>query len=254
MTKAGDYWREQQKGWAIPEEIIAQAPESPWIHPAVVFQIPDVIAPSPSHDCANEVNPQSLLDIGCGGGVAAYGSSAPHVIGLDHQQEMLDMFKVNADKYQKTYETILGNWPEVSEKTPKADVVVAHHVAFNVQNIEEFILTMSQHAHKRCILEVPKFHPQTNVKGLWKHFWNIDRPSTPTADDLMPIFAELGIKAHIKHWVGETRGLSNFDEDVKIVRIRLCLPQSREEEVKQYLLQHPPSKTRELATIWWDIQ
>ena len=252
MSKTGDYWRQAQKGWAIPQEIIDQAETSPWVHPPVVFQIPDAIEPSPSHDAANEVHPKSLLDIGCGGGVAAFGSSAPHVIGLDHQEEMLAMFTENGKKYGRRCETVLGNWPEAASKTPHADVVVAHHVAFNVQNIEEFLLAMDGHATKRAVLEVPFFHPQTNVKGLWKHFWNIERPSTPTADDLFTIAEEIGLRPQIKKWTGAARTLTTFDQDVEIVRIRLCLPRSRESEVREYLTNNPPSPTRELATIYWD--
>ena len=48
-TAAGNIWRESLAAWAIPKEILDQAPENPWIHPPVMFQLPDVIEDSISH-------------------------------------------------------------------------------------------------------------------------------------------------------------------------------------------------------------
>jgi hypothetical protein len=36
------------------------------------------------------------------------------------------------------------------------------------------------------------------------------------------------------------------------MRIRLCLPKNRLNEVKEFLIKESPSLERELATIWWD--
>ena len=38
--KASKKWKSDLQAWAIPKEIIDQAPENPWIHPPVLFQIP----------------------------------------------------------------------------------------------------------------------------------------------------------------------------------------------------------------------
>ena len=99
-TTAGNYWRESLSAWAIPDEIINNAPENPWIHPPVMFELPDVIEDSISHQRAREVlvSGDSVLDIGCGGGIAAFAVVPPatHVIGVDHQAEMLEMFSKNA--------------------------------------------------------------------------------------------------------------------------------------------------------------
>jgi SAM-dependent methyltransferase len=95
---AAERWRHALEAWAIPESILAQAEESPWIHPPVLFDVPEVIAPSPSHDRAREALSQeaSVLDVGCGGGVAALAlvPEVKTVIGVDHQPEMLAMFRL----------------------------------------------------------------------------------------------------------------------------------------------------------------
>jgi hypothetical protein len=48
MTLAARKWASDLAAWAIPPEILAQAPESPWIHPPVLFQAPDAPSDSPS--------------------------------------------------------------------------------------------------------------------------------------------------------------------------------------------------------------
>ena len=243
--------------WAIPDEILKQAPENPWIHPPVLFQIPDVIEDSISHQRAREVMPESgsILDIGCGGGIAAFAVTPPAklVIGVDHQNEMLDMFKANSHQRNVTCETIAGFWPQVADVAPVADVAVAHHVAYNVPQIEEFLLAMNSHATQRVVLELPQRHPLTTATPLWQHFWNLDRPATPTPEDLMKVLLELGINANLELWDGSMRGETDLNSQAHFSRIRLCLPASREHEVLEFFRAQPKISIRNLATIWWDV-
>jgi SAM-dependent methyltransferase len=250
-------WKADLESWSIPREIIDQAPESPWIHPPVLFQIPESIELTPSHQKAIEVLPEngSILDIGCGGGIAAFamGSKAARVIGVDHQGEMLEMFAKNAKERQIDSKVHEGFWPAISSEVEVADVSVAHHVVYNVQDIVPFLTAMSSHARKRVVLEMPQHHPLSNLTEAWKYFWKLDRPVDPTPQDLMDVLKELNIDAQIQLWNGQLRQESNMDDAVHFTRIRLCLPKSRESEVREFLESHPASQVRPLATIWWDI-
>ena len=38
MILSGENWRKQLAAWAIPESILNQAEESPWIHPPALFE------------------------------------------------------------------------------------------------------------------------------------------------------------------------------------------------------------------------
>ncbi len=256
ITPAGERWRQSLAGWAVPEEILKQAPESPWIHPPQLFQIPNEIADSISHRLAREAIPAngSILDIGCGGGVATFAVTPPAkvVSGVDHQQEMLDMYAANAKGRDLAATVILGFWPEVSALTPVADVVVAHHVVYNVQNIESFLLEMDSHAANRVIVEMPQRHPLSNASELWNHFWNLNRPSQPTQENLMEVLDELGLAAQVQLWDGEMRGEGDLELLAHYSRIRLCLPENREKEVLEFLQDNPIDTSRKLATIWWD--
>ena len=249
-------WREKLEAWAIPQEILNQAPESPWIHPPVLFQIPQMIEMTPSHEKALEALPENgtILDVGCGGGLAAFamGKRAAKVIGVDHQNEMLEMFTENARARKIDSEVYLGFWPEVSVKVEKADVTVAHHVVYNVRDIIPFLSAMNLHANKRVVIEMPQHHPLSNLNAAWKYFWNLDRPLKPTPKDLVNVLAEMGIAAHLKSWAAPVRAGQELDELIEFTRIRLCLDKSRDDEIKSFLEAHPQPTARDLATIWWD--
>ena len=254
---AGEKWKRDLESWGIPQEIIDQAPESPWIHPPVLFQIPQQIELTPSHQKAFEALPVggSILDIGCGGGIAAFamGSKAGRVIGVDHQPEMLEMFTENAKA--RNVDSIVhdGFWPSVAKDVEIADVVVSHHVVYNVPDIVPFIEALNSHARKRVVIEMPQQHPRASSNSAWKHFWNLDRPTAPTPQDLVNVLKELGIDAHLLLWNGKLPVEQDLDEAVRFMRIRMCLPAARDTDVRMFMQENPQSETRPLATIWWDL-
>jgi len=102
MTTAAEKWQHDLASWAIPDEIINQAPESPWIHPPVLFDLPEVITPSPSHDRARDAlgDAASVVDVGCGGGIATFAllPDVRRAVGVDHQAAMLDLYRRNGDR------------------------------------------------------------------------------------------------------------------------------------------------------------
>ena len=244
--------------WAIPQAILNQAPEDPWIHPPVMFQVPAEISDSISHQRAREAVPigGTVLDVGCGGGIAAFALTPPtsHVIGVDHQGEMLEMFAENARARGVSAEVFEGFWPAVAGGVPIADVGVAHHVVYNVPAIENFLIAMNDHATRRVVLELPQLHPLAIASPLWKHFWNLDRPVDPTPTDLVAVLKELGFNAHLELWNGAMRSEVNIEQAAHFSRIRLCLPEIREGEVLEFLQKQPPIESRSLATIWWDTK
>lgn len=256
MATAAEAWKRDLASWAIPQEILDQAEERPWIHPPALFQIPAVIPDSLSHQRAREAMPEggSVLDIGCGGGVGAFAITPPaaHVIGVDHQQEMLDIFAQNARERGATAETFLGMWPDLAEVTPVADVVTVHHVAYNVGDIVPFLRACDSHARKRVVLEVPIVHPMTNMNNGWKYFWNLTRPTVPVARDLVAVLNEMDIAANIEYFAGEILLDKAVADAIKNLRIRLCLPAQRQAEVDAFFAENPQPRARELAVIWWD--
>lgn len=196
----------------------------------------------------------SVLDVGCGGGRAALGLVPParHLVGVDHQQEMLDLFGAAAQRRGVTARTILGDWPEVAPITPTCDVVVCHHVFFNVQQLVPFAAALTSHARRRVVVEMPMTHPLSSLSNAWRHFWNVDRPTEPTAHDAVKVLTEAGIDAQIECWdaPGRSQGAVT-DLDVEHTRIRLCLSADRDDDVRAFLLAQPHTM-RPTATLWWD--
>jgi SAM-dependent methyltransferase len=250
-------WQRDLAAWSLPESIIAAAPQSPWIHPPVLFAVPEVIDTNPSHERAREALDEgaSVLDVGCGGGIAAFALTPPatRVIGVDHQGEMLEMFAANAARRGVVSETFEGYWPAIAGEVPRSEVVTAHHVVYNVGDIVPFLASLSDHATRRVVLEMPERHPLSTLSGAWRHFWRIERPEDPTPDDLLAVLAEMGIDASIQRWSGSMRAEQDLDQAAHFTRIRLCLGADREPEVRDYLRANPAPSTRELATIWWDV-
>jgi len=253
---AAEKWRRDLDSWSIPQEILDQAEEAPWTHAPALFALPDQIADTPSHQKAREALSAtgSVLDIGCGGGVATFAiaKSGNHVIGVDHQAEMLEMYMQNAKARSIESEVHDGFWPAISGQVPVADVVTVHHVVYNVGDIEPFLKAVDNHARQRVVIELPLVHPMTSASAGWKHFWNLIRPTSPNADDLVSVLNEMGIKAHLEKFSADFP-LEQSPEDIaERTRVRLCLPPSRLDEVKSFLIDHPFATKRDLAVIWWD--
>lgn len=253
-----EQWKSDLASWAIPQEILDQAPESPWIHPVQMFTVSDEIPDSFSHDIAREVQPASVLDVGSGGGRASMALVPPaqSLIAVDHQQGMLDEFAKAADARGARHHEFLGDWPDIADEVPMADVVVCHHVAYNVPGIVAFLKALNEHALKRVVLEVPELHPLTHMNPLWKRFWGLDRPTRPSAQQLRDIAVECGFDAQLRIWDDVTWGnrvALPEAERVRYARIRLCLPAERDGELAQAMVELPESPTRNVATLWWDV-
>ena len=258
LSNAARKWATDLGEWAIPENIMAQAPESPWIHPPAMFTLPTEIPESPSHVRAREAMPAggSVLDIGCGGGIAAFAIAPPAgtVIGVDHQAEMLEMFAQSATGKGLDHKEVLGDWPEVSPQTPQADVVTCHHVAYNVAEIEPFLAALDSHATKRVVIELPQQHPLSTMRNAWKQFWNLERPVNPTPQDLIEVLKQMGIEASLELWQGPKLRPLDIEYDIRFLRIRLCLDSTRDPEIREFLAAQEPMESRALATIWWDVK
>ena len=254
---AAETWRDALAAWALPEHILAGAEESPWIHPPELFTLPPVIADTPSHERAREAMPAggSVLDVGCGGGIAAFAVAPPaaRVIGVDHQAAMLAMFEETAAARGLSYATVEGFWPAVADSVEVADVVTSHHVVYNVGDIVPFLAELSTHARARVVIEMPDHHPLSAMSDAWRHFWNLERPVAPTPEDLLAVLAEMGIAATREQFVAPLRADHDPQRAAHFARIRLCLPAARENEVADYLASQPAPIARNLSTIFWDV-
>lgn len=255
---AAQQWQADLAAWAIPEEILRQAPQSPWIHPVAMFTVTGEVPDSPSHARAREaVAGGTLLDVGCGGGRAtmAIADEVSLAIGVDSSAQMLQAYATAAQARGLAYRTIEGTWPDVAGTTPDGDVVVCHHVVYNVAQIVPFLQALHDHARRRVVVELPVQHPLSSMNPLWERFWGLRRPTRPTAMDLVAIVDALGFAPQVQIWQDEQWGARVAlpdEERVRYARIRLCLTEDRDAEIAAELLQQQDARPREVATVWWD--
>ena len=249
-------WREQLDGWAIPSEILAAAPESPWGYPVGLFRSRARRAGSrpatPSNLEAARFMPEggSVLDVGAGAGAASLplAGLASQLVAVDESPAMVASFLDAADAAGVPAEAVEGRWPEVAGRVGPADVVVCHHVLYNVADLAPFALALTGHARRRVVAELTDRHPLVGLRPLWRRFHDLDRPTGPGAGDAVAALAAVGLAVDRQDWEQPDRfGFDDFDELVAFTRRRLCLPAARDPEVAEALLDEG---TRQVDGVW----
>lgn len=256
---AADHWSAQLARWALPDRVLAAAPTSPWAMSPQAFAVDDTVdRDTISARWAREVLPPrggTVLDVGCGGGRSALPLVPPatELIGVDQRGAMLARFVEAATRVGVARRTIHGRWPEVADVTPTADVAICHHVVYDVADLAPFLVALTARARLAVVLEAPTRHPMSAWSEGLAHFWQLDRPTGPTSDDLVAVVRELGVDPEVM--VSPRRRLSAWSADparrVPTARQRWCLPESRDDEIAAYLVDHPPDFVPEVVTLRW---
>ena len=152
-----------------------------------------------------------------------------------------------------TVTTHQGRWPEVAATTPRADLVVCHHVAYNVPDMGPFLDALTAHAELAVVVELTSVHPQSVWSEAWRRFWDLDRPSGPTADDLVAVVRERGWRPEV--WRSRRPPDEGpFADPARAVGStlrRLCLPPERADEVAAFVRAHPLAWPDEVVTLRW---
>jgi hypothetical protein len=156
--------------------------------------------------------------------------------------------------------TVAGRWPDVADQVPVADVVVCHHVLYNVMDLRPFVEALNDHARVRVLVEMTEHHPVEPMNPLWMRFHGLERPEGPTWEDAVAAISSLGHDVGVERWeAAPLHTYESFDEMVAYHRRRLCLPSSADPEVAVALKDlgvdpdHPVGlgRGRPLMTLWW---
>jgi 2-polyprenyl-3-methyl-5-hydroxy-6-metoxy-1,4-benzoquinol methylase len=263
-------WTRALGAWAIPEEILAAAPESPWQVPPEWFarradlQIERREGRSIARAEEAIGAGGSVLDVGAGAGAASLPlHGLTELTAVDTQPKMLEELVVRARRRGLRTTTVLGRWPDVAARTAPADVVVCHHVLYNVPDFVPFVHELDSHARRRVVIEITAAHPISWLNPLWRHFHQLQRPERPTWQDAAAVLKAIGLDPTVERArrTAPQPSVESFEALVRMTRIRLCLDTSREDEVAVELrrLGVLPEEPRswmlgspEIVTLWWD--
>jgi SAM-dependent methyltransferase len=270
-VNASERWGAALASWAIPDEIMSRAPESPWTFPPELFRCRVERARighlTPTTVRAAEALPHggTVLDVGVGAGAASVRLSpqASRITGVDSSEAMTEEFRQAAAAAGVDAVPVLGRWPDVSDEVEHADVVVCAHVLYNVRDLEPFVHALDAHARRRVVIEITAKHPLAWMGDLWLRFHRLERPTEPTGDDVEDALRDLGFDVG-REDVERPSGPGGFqrrEDAVGLIRRRLCLTSDRDVEVAEALgsrlAQHEglwsagPDMQR-LVTMWWD--
>ena len=256
---ANTAWGRMLGDWAIPAEIRSAAPALPYFFDPQVFigAADEAISrnnDTPSDTQAREALPAegTVLDVACGAGAASLRLHPARVIGVDPSAPLLAAFTEQASRLGIQPAIVEGTWPEAEGHTPAADVVVCHHVFYNVADLAPFASALTGHARHRVVVELTAVHPLAWLGPYWKALHGVDQPERPTAEDAVAVLAELGYDVRAQRWARRYQ-MTGESDDEGLLRIahRLCLPADRHGELRRLLTEVPPPTEREVVTVWW---
>lgn len=257
MTRPAEQWAAELRAWALPRHILEAAPQEPWVFPPDMFTAPPPGSGPRSRSTAIAAaaleQGGTVLDVGCGGGAAAFALVPPAttVIGTDRQPDMLARFAETAASRGVPVTVIVGPWPEVADDVPSADVVVSHNVLYNVPDLVPFAEAMDAHARRRVVVELTDRHPQVSRAPLWKHFWGLDRPAGPSAALAAEVLRDAGFPIRMERSSPTRRDADRAAAVEPAFWCRqLCLPSDRVDEVAALVAGLPFPQDR--VTLWWD--
>lgn len=270
-----DRWRAELEAWAIPEDLLAAAEESPYGWPQELWKRRSELARAQPEPITTRIvrrlagSGGSVIDVGAGRGRAslplALDGHPLTVVEKDHA--MLAGLAEEAAGLGVAVTTVEGRWPDVAGEVPAADVVMCAHVVYDVVDIGPFVAALDDHARSGVVIELTETHPWSDLAPLYLTLHGLERPTGPGADDLAEVVRSvIGTEPTLERW--ERPGqlwFEDWDELCDYYGRRLVLPSARRGELRSLLDERSGRPwvgekdgrlwagdgDRRLVTLWW---
>ena len=265
---AAERWAADLAAWAIPEEILAAADQSPYVWDRDLIRR---MRPAPGSEAGptttrigEALGPDgSLLDVGAGAGrlSMSFAEAGHRVTAVEPDRGMAHALEQESATRGVTVALVTDRWP-----APAVDphtVAVSGHVVYDVAEIGPFLVGLHEAARRRVVIECTTEHPRAHLNPLFEVLHGIGRPSAPTDGDLVDVVAEVvGVIPNRERWSrpGSAR-FADLQELTAFYARQLALPAGRVPELLALVEPHITEADgwltlaggeRGVATIWWD--
>lgn len=256
-------WAKDLQAWALPPEITNQSPVSNFRLDPSRFAPGDAregdIRTSLIKEAAQRLKSNgnrntglSLIDVGAGAGSSLSGihGSFDQVVALEANSHMASALVRNLSNLrdETSFQVHQGTFPSDFSDLAPADVVNASNVVYNVGDITDFLRSLDRLSNHLVVIEATLRHPFYPSNPAFQKFWALDRPSTPTGADLLEICRTMGFPAESRAYPPQ---YSRGGMSAEGLRTRLGLPESRNQEVEEYLIEYEQPQNPSVL-LWWE--
>lgn len=236
-------WRKLLEAWALPADLLAAVPDSPYEWPAGLWRrgTRESEADTPTvRAVAGWLPPGgSLLDVGAGTGRASlpFAARGYPVTAVECNPQMAAVLREEAAAAGLKVRLLEGSWPQMAPEAGHHDVALASHVVYDVADIEPFLRALHGAARAGVVLEAGERHPWSGLAEYYRVLHGLERPAGPTAQLLVEVVREvLGVSPQAERWTGRRRlRFADLQELVDLYRRRLLIPVERAAEVADLL-------------------
>ena len=160
VTGAERRWSDALAAWAVPIDILAQAPERPYMWPTSRFKRTD------DRPLATLPTGGSVLDVGVGWASLWLAPPGTRIIGVDPDPGMLAAFSAAVNEKGVVHSEVDGSWPKVASRVECADVGVSNHVVYDVPGVAPFLLALTEYARCQVVVELTTDEPAAWLNRL----------------------------------------------------------------------------------------
>jgi SAM-dependent methyltransferase len=271
VREAAGHWRRQLQAWALPPELLASVPDSPYGWPEALWRRRAVTANRRTDSTPTIARVEqlagpggSVLDVGAGTGRASLPlARAGHpVTAVERDGGMLAGLADLSSGLSVTIKE--GSWPEIGAEVEAHEVVLCAHVVYDVAEITPFVEAMHDHARVGVVVELTETHPWAHLRRYYRELHGLERPTGPTADDFAAVVEEsTGMAPVLERWTRPPDLWFETPEEIlELYGRRLLMPRSRWSELEaalgadiverdgRFLL---GSEERKFVTVWWRV-